>query len=113
MLQRDFARIKAPNSEARLDWWQALTKTVQGMVSAPGDPGTAPQAAAARALARGDVAAAASQLRRMPAPRPAAVTAWLAAADRLQAGQAALTVLETAAITLPIPATAPADGDAT
>jgi hypothetical protein len=112
MLQRDFARIKAPNGEARLDWWQALTNTVQGMVSPQGEASAAPQAAAAKALARGDVATAASHLRRLPSPRPAAVTAWLAAADRLQAGQAALTVLETAAITLPIPVTAPTDGDA-
>lgn len=112
MLQRDFARLNPATNGAQLDWWQALTTTVRSMVSRPGDAAQASHDAAALALARGDVAAAANHLRRLPPPRSPAVTAWLAAADRLQAGLAALNVLETAAITLPMPATVPATKDA-
>lgn len=112
LLQRDFARLTAATPDARLDWWQALTSTVRSMVSQPGDAAQAPQDAAAKALARGDVAAAANHVRRFPPPRSAAVTSWLGAADRLLAGQAALNVLETAVITVPSPVTPPKPGNA-
>lgn len=112
MLQRDFARLNPANNGAQLDWWQTLTTTVRSMVSRPGDAAQASHDAAALALARGDVAAAANHLRRLPPPRSAAVTAWLATADRLQAGLSALNVLETAAITLPMPVAVPAAKDA-
>ena len=100
-LQRDFARLNPVMADARLDWWQSLTASVRTLVTRPADTAQAPHDAAAAALARGDVAAAINHLRRLPEPRSAAVVAWLAAADRLQAGTAALTTLETAAIMVP------------
>lgn len=105
-LQRDFARLNPATTGVQLDWWQTLTSTLQNLVSRPVDTAQSANDAAARALARGDVAAAANHLRRLPPPRPPAVMAWLAAADRLQAGHAALATLEAAAITLPMPTTA-------
>jgi hypothetical protein len=102
-LRRDFAAVVPATPGAGLDWWQSLTQAVRNVVSRPGDAPRAPREAAAAALARGDVAAAASQLRRLPEPRPAAVTNWLASAERWQAGMAALTTLETAAIMPPPP----------
>ena len=108
-LRRDFAGLDPAATGARLDWWQSLTAAVRSAVSRPGDAATSPHEAAAAALARGDVAAAASQLRRL-SPRPPALAAWLAAADRLQAGMTALTTLETAAI-IP-PASVPTAGAA-
>lgn len=101
-LQRDFARIGQPATGAGLDWWQSLRQAVRSAVTRPADAPRAPREAAAAALARGDAAAAADHLRRLPDPRPAAVAAWLAAADRLQAGMAALETLETAAIMVPV-----------
>jgi hypothetical protein len=58
-------------------------------------------------MARGNLAAAAAALRRSTALRGnATVRGWLAAADRLLAGEAALVTLEAAAATpLPAPAT--------
>jgi hypothetical protein len=53
------------------------------------------------ALARGDVAEAADALRRLPTPHTADVDGWLARADRLAAGEAALRQLETAALIPP------------
>jgi hypothetical protein len=47
-------------------------------------------------------------LRRLPAPRPPALTAWLAAADRLRAGNQALAMLETTTLLLPPATAAPA-----
>jgi hypothetical protein len=102
-LRRDFMGLNPPSNGAGLDWWQSLTAAVRSVVTRPGDAPQAPREAAAAALARGDVAAAANQLRRLPEPRPVAVSAWLAAADRWQAGMAALTTLETAAIMPPAP----------
>ena len=101
-LQRDFARIDPATSGAGSDWWTAMTEAVRSAVTRPTDGPTAPREAAAAALARGDVAAAANQLRGLPKPQSAAITSWLASADRLLAGTAALTTLETAAITLPV-----------
>ncbi|MBC7505106.1 MAG: hypothetical protein H7267_05215 [Sandarakinorhabdus sp.] len=101
-LRRDFAGLAPPVNGAGLDWWATLSQAVRSAVSRPGDVPLAPREAAAAALARGDVAAAANQLRRLPEPRGAAVTAWLVSADRLQAGMAALTTLETAAIMVPV-----------
>jgi hypothetical protein len=100
-LRRDFAALNPAATGERLDWWQSLTAAVRSAVSRPGDAAQTPSEAAAIALARGDIAAAANHLRRSPAPRPAALTAWLASADRWQAGTTALTTLETAAIMPP------------
>ena len=100
-LRRDFAGLAQPANGAGLDWWQSLSLAVRNAVSRPADAPQAPREAAAAALARGDVGAAANHLRRLPEPRGAAVTGWLAAADRMQAGMAALTTLETAAIMVP------------
>lgn len=102
-LRRDFVALNPSTNGAGLDWWQSLTAAVRSVVTRPGDAPQAPREAAAAALARGDVAAAANQLRRLPEPRQAAVSAWLATADRWQAGMAALTTLETAAIMPPAP----------
>lgn len=100
-LRRDFAGLARPANGAGLDWWQSLSLAVRSAVSRPADVPQAPREAAAAALARGDVAAAANHLRRLPEPRGAAITGWLAAADRMQAGMAALTTLEIAAIMVP------------
>lgn len=102
-LQRDLARLKPDANGAPLDWWQTLTASVRTLVTRPTGVSQAPVDAAALALDRGDVAMAAGHLRRLPDPKPAPLTAWLAAADRWQAGMAALTVLETAAIVAPVP----------
>jgi hypothetical protein len=105
-LRSDFAGIAPTTPGAGLDWWQSLAEAVRSVVSRPGEAPLAPREAAAAALARGDIAAAAAQLRRLPEPRAAAVTAWLTSAERWQAGMAALTTLETAAIIPPPPAAA-------
>lgn len=102
-LRRDFVSLNPAPTNTGLDWWQSLTAAVRSVVTRPGDAPQAPREAAAAALVRGDVAAAANHLRRLPEPRPAAVTTWLASVDRLQAGMAALTTLETAAIMPPAP----------
>ena len=102
-LRRDFIGLNPTPANAGLDWWQSLTAAVRSVVTRPGDAPQAPRDAAAAALVRGDVAAAANHLRRLPEPRQAAVTVWLASADRLQAGMSALSTLETAAIMPPAP----------
>jgi hypothetical protein len=102
-LRRDFVGLNPTTATTGLDWWQSLTAAVRSVVTRPGDAPQAPREAAAAALGRGDVAAAANHLRRLPEPRPATVTAWLASADRYQSGMAALTTLETAAIMPPAP----------
>ena len=102
-LQRDFARLRPVAADARRDWWQTLTASVRTLVTRSDAAPEVPHDAAAAALARGDVAAAVNHLRRLPEPRSAPVTAWLAAAERLRAGTAALTTLETAAIMAPVP----------
>lgn len=107
-LRRDYEAMRPaiganPAAGARLSWWDTLTsKVASAVTSAPTSPGAAGTAEAA--LQRGDYQAAAVYLRKLPAPRPAALTNWLAAAERLQAGMQGLAVLETA--TLLAPATA-------
>lgn len=116
-LRRDFNAMRPaigarPADGGRQDWWQTLTATVRDAVSRPSaDTPLAPPEAAAAALVRGDVATAAAQLRRLPGTRPVAVSNWLASADRLLAGNAALATLETATLlapAAPAPATLPA-----
>jgi hypothetical protein len=112
-LRRDFDALRpaigvAPAAGARVSWWDALTNTVSSVVSTT-PTATAPMPAAAAALQRDDVRSAALQLRRLPGPRPAALTSWLAAADRLIAGQDGLAVLEASAV---LPPPAPAKPDA-
>lgn len=106
-LERDFS-VMAPALSGRpvpgtkVSWWDALTGTVSAAVS-PASPGRGPQGpvdTAAAALARGDVAAAVAQLRRLP--RSQALNVWLANAARWQAGSAGLTTLETAVV-MPLP----------
>ena len=112
-LRRDFnmllPAIGVSPANASQSWWETLTGTISAAVSggigAAGADG-APQAAAAAALDRGDVAAAANHLRRLPLPRAPAVTNWLAAAQRLQTGSGALATLETATV-LASPAASP------
>jgi hypothetical protein len=109
MLRRDFDALRpaigaGPAAGARISWWDALTNSVSSVIStAPS--ATAPVPAATAALQRNDVRGAAAQLRRLNGPRPAALNNWLAAADRLVAGEDALTVLE-AGVVLP-PAAVP------
>jgi hypothetical protein len=103
-LQRDFAAMQSalggpPAAGARLSWWDALTSRLSTAVS----PAPTPVTAAAAALQRGDVAAAAAQLRRLPGARPEAVSRWLAAADRYSAGMEGLAVLENAVVLVPTP----------
>ena len=107
MLQLGLARLNPATTGARLDWWQTLTASVRTLVTRPAGETQAPYDAAAVVLARGDVAAAANHLRRLPEPKSPAVIAWLAAADRWQAGMAALTTIETAAIVAPVPIPVP------
>lgn len=100
-LRRDFPALAPQAGGVGLDWWQTMSRTVRNAVSRPVNAPQAPIEAAAAALARGDLSAAANHLRRLPEPRSAAIQAWLASAGRLQAGMTALTTLETAAIIVP------------
>jgi hypothetical protein len=102
-LRRDFKRfgpaIGAPTAIAvRQSWWEVLTGSLSSAVSKPPGNNAAPPERAAKALARGDVTTAASQLRRLPAPRDAAVSAWLDSVDRWRAGVQGLAILETASL---------------
>jgi len=92
----------------RPDWWQAFMRRVETTFSA--SEGAGPVAQAQGLMARGNVAAAAATLRRATALRGnATVRGWLASADRLLAGDAALVALEAAAAApLPAPAAVPA-----
>ena len=107
MLRRDFNALRpaigaAPATGGRQSWWETLTSTIGTAVSRPaGDAPLTPADAATAALARGDVQAAANYVRRVPPPRAAGLANWIAAADRLQAGSAALATLETAAVLTP------------
>ena len=85
---------------ARPNWWEALTRQVESAFSSGEAAG--PVSRAQAAMRRGDVAAAAAALRRSPA---VGARGWLVAADRLLAGQAALSTLESAAAQ-PLPAPA-------
>jgi hypothetical protein len=97
-LRQSFPARALKANGAGLDWWQTLRQAVRSALTHSEDVLQSPDEAAAAALASGNVATAAKQLRRLPEPRSAATAAWLASADRLQAGTTALTTLETAAI---------------
>jgi hypothetical protein len=85
-----------------LSWWDTFTSSLSSaMTRAPANEG--PVGAAEAALQRGDSAAAANELRKLPPPRPAALANWLATADRLQAGMQGLAVLENAVLLAPAP----------
>lgn len=104
-LRRDFEAMRPaigarPAAEARLSWWDTLTNTVAKTLS-PRAADTEPSEAARAALERGDVQAAANHLRRLPGPRPAALTRWLDAVDRLGAGTQGLAVLENGVLLAP------------
>jgi hypothetical protein len=108
-LARDLAGLSdAGPGAARPNWWAALTRRVETAFAARA--GAGPVAQAQAAMARGDVTAAAAALRRSKALRGnGTVRGWLAAADRLTAGEAALVALEASAATpLPAPAVTPA-----
>ncbi len=103
-LRRDFNAMRAaiggrPAEGAALSWWGTLTATIADAVSRPASDTPVEQAGAA--LARGDVGGAANLLRRLPTPRPAALSNWLDTASRWQAGNAALATLETATVLAP------------
>ncbi|PZN96490.1 MAG: hypothetical protein DCF31_03490 [Alphaproteobacteria bacterium] len=96
-LRRSFIALRPaiggrPAANGQLNWWDALTTTIADAVSRPASNSIVDQAGAA--LDRGDIAGAAALLRRQ-SPRPAALAAWLSAADRWQIGNAALATLET------------------
>ncbi|WP_439532644.1 COG4223 family protein [Polymorphobacter sp.] len=80
-------------------WWDIFGTRVSRLISpAEGPDIPASRSAADAALARGDVRTAAGLLRRLPAPRPAALQRWLVAADRYATAEEALRTLETAAL---------------
>ena len=94
-LARDLAGL-ADAAPSRPNWWQALASRVETVFA--GDEAAGPVARAQALMQRGDVAGAALALRRSPALRGnGTARGWLAAADRLLAGEAALTALEGAA----------------
>jgi len=101
-LQRELASL--PGSDSRAggpgrSWWDIFGARIAGLVRSSGeDEGLALRSSAESALARGDVAAAVVQLRRLPAPRSADVEAWLVSAERYSAAEEALRTLETAAL---------------
>lgn len=103
-LARDLGGLAdAAPGASRPNWWEALTRRVEAAFS--GNEGAGPVARAQALMQRGDVAGAAAALRRSPALRNSAtVRGWLAAADRLLAGEAALAALEGAAAA-PLPTT--------
>ncbi len=80
-------------------WWESFRDGLAGIVVRPAAPaGTDPAARldrADRALAGGDVAAAAAEVAALPAALRPRTTAWLAAAERYQNGWRAMTALET------------------
>jgi len=102
-LRRDFEALRLqvgarPGPGARQGWWDILRSTLADAVSRPNEASMSSPDLAAAALARGDVAAAAAQLRRLTGARPPVLAAWLDAANRLQTGSAALATLENAAL---------------
>lgn len=81
-------------------WWDSLRAGLAGIVvrSAPAAAATDPAARLDRAdrdLVAGDVAGASAELGALPPALKARATAWLAAADRYQAGWRGMTALET------------------
>ncbi len=102
-LRRDFDTLRPqvgarPGPGVRQGWWDILRSTLADAVSRPNETSMSSPDLAAAALARGDIAAAAAQLRRLPGARPPALAAWLDAANRLLTGGAALATLENAAL---------------
>lgn len=101
-LQRDLEAMPGLDANAGgrgRSWWDIFGTRVSRLVRPAAEPNMpAPRNAATAALDRGDVRAAAAQLRRLPAPRPAGLTRWLAAADRYAAAEEALRQLETLAL---------------
>ncbi len=91
------AGTSAPVS--RQSWWDVLTATLSPKtVAAPIAVTSGPAARASAALARGDIVSAAAEVRRLPPPRSAAVSAWLDSVERLRAGLQGLSTLETASL---------------
>lgn len=85
-------------------WFDAFADSVSGVFSsASATPRLAvsPLDAATAALARGDLAGATAQLRRVGDPTRPAVTSWINAAERLRIGTESLATLETATALLP------------
>ncbi len=79
-------------------WWAALREGISGIIvrsgpSTSADP-TARVDRADRALAAGDVAAAVAEVAALPVPLRQRAAAWLAAADRYQAGWRSLGALD-------------------
>jgi hypothetical protein len=108
-LARDLAGLADQGrSGARPNWWQALMERTQAAFS--GATTGSPVAQARAAMARGDLAGAATRLRASPAARAEPlVRTWLADSDRLRAAEAALAELEGAAAeTVPAPLVEPA-----
>lgn len=115
-LRRDFDALRRSvgdtSGDTNKSWLATLASTVMGAVSRPADTGPAPLDAAAAALSRNDILAAANQLRRFsaaqrnPAQRVAA-DAWIDAANRWQTGHEGLNILETAVVLVPPAAVEP------
>ncbi|WP_310475849.1 hypothetical protein [Sandarakinorhabdus sp.] len=101
-LARDLAGLSdAGPGAARPNWWEALASRVETVFATR--EGAGPVAQAQAAMASGNVTAAAAALRRSKALRGnGTVRGWLAAAERLTAGEAALVALEASAAT-PLP----------
>jgi hypothetical protein len=101
-LRRDLETMPGLDPQAAgpgRSWWDIFGTRMARLVRAGGeDGGPALQSSAEAALARGDVRGAITQLRRLPAPRPARLESWLASAERYAAAEQALRTLETAAL---------------
>ncbi len=100
-LQRELADLGPISGEMTgggASWWDVFSARISRLVRPAGVEPLPTRAAIDAALARGQIAEAAAQLRRLPPPRPAAIERWLAAANRLLAGEEALRQLETAAL---------------
>jgi hypothetical protein len=88
-----------PVASSRQSWWDVLTATLSpAQVRPAATVSTGPAARASVALARGDIVAAANEVRGLQTPRSPAVSAWLDSVDRLRAGMQGLSTLETAAL---------------
>ena len=101
-LRRDLAQLPALDRQGGgpgRSWWEIFGARMAALVrSEIDDQAPLLTSAADAALARGDVRGAVAQLRRLPAPRPPALEAWLASAERYAAAEEALRTLETAAL---------------
>ena len=90
---------RRPAPSARQSWWDVLRATLSpAQVSPAANAATGPSTRAAAALARGDIVAAANEVRHLPTPRSPAVSAWLDSVERLRAGMQGLSTLETASL---------------